>query len=253
MLQPDGSVNTLGIAADISELKLSGIRLDESYKELQRLALHLENVRAEERTQIARNLHDEMGATLAALKMRIAWLASKLPEGMPHLVAEVGHISELVSEGIKTVRQVVSDLRPNLLNDVGLIAAVRDYVNRFQRDTDIKCTVILPEQDFSLDEDQSVTIFRIVQESLSNVAHHSRASKVDILFSLDKDSLLVQIKDNGIGFLMSNKASSFGLVGIKERALMIGGTATIESAPELGTRVLLRLPLPASAGRPDIV
>ncbi|MFZ5523865.1 MAG: PAS domain S-box protein [Pseudomonadota bacterium] len=252
MLQPDGSINTLGIAADISELKLSGIRLDESYKELQRLALHLENVRAEERTQIARNLHDEMGATLAALKMRIAWLASKLPDGMPHLADEVGHISELISEGIKTVRQVVSDLRPNLLNDVGLIAAVKDYVNRFQRDTEIKCAVVLPVQDFALDENQSVTIFRIVQESLSNVVHHARASNVGILFSLNADSLQVEIEDDGIGFDMAGKEKSFGLIGIKERALMIGGTATIESAPELGTRVSLRIPVARPSSRPVI-
>ncbi|MGC2049342.1 MAG: sensor histidine kinase, partial [Gallionella sp.] len=252
MLQPDGSINTLGIAADISELKMSGLRLDESYKELQRLALHLENVRAEERTQIARNLHDEMGATLAALKMRIAWLASKLPDGMPHLAAEVGHISELVSDGIKTVRQVVSDLRPNLLNDVGLIAAVMDYVNRFQRDTEIKCAVVMPEQDFTLNEDQSVTIFRIVQESLNNVARHAQASKVDILFSLKGDALQVEIVDNGIGFDTGRKERSFGLIGIKERALMIGGIATIESKPHLGTRVSLRIPLSTSTSRASI-
>jgi len=249
LLQPDGSINTLGIAADISELKMSGIRLDESYKELQRLALHLENVRAEERTQIARNLHDEMGATLAALKMRIAWLASKLPDGMPHLATEASHISDLVSDGIKTVRRVVSDLRPNLLNDVGLIAAVRDYANRFQRDTEIKCSVVLPETDFTLNENQSVTIFRIVQESLSNVARHAKAGKVDILFSLNGEALQVQIEDNGIGFDAARKERSFGLIGVKERALMIGGEATIESEPGTGTRVSLRVPFSTSTSR----
>ena len=252
MLQSDGSINTLGIAADISELKMSGIRLDESYKELQRLALHLENVRAEERIQIARNLHDEMGATLAALKMRIAWLASKLPDGMPHLASEASHISELVSDGIKTVRQVVSDLRPNLLNDVGLIAAVRDYANRFQRDTEIKCAVVLPETGFTLNENQSVTIFRIVQESLSNVARHAQASKVDILFSLKGEALQVEIEDNGIGFDAARKERSFGLIGIKERALMIGGAATIESKPDMGTRVSLRVPFSTSTSRSGI-
>lgn len=242
MLQADGSINILGIAADISELKLSGIKLDESYKELQRLALHLENIRAEERAQIARNLHDEMGATLAALKMRVAWLASKLPAGMPHLSAEADHISELVSEGIKTVRQVVSDLRPNLLDDVGLAAAVKDYAKRFQHDTEIECTVVLPEQDFSLSEDQSVTAFRIVQESLSNAASHAQASKVDVVLALQGESLLLHIRDNGIGFDPARNAQSFGLLGIKERALMIGGSATIESTPGRGTLVSLSIP-----------
>ena len=242
MLQPDGSINTLGIAADITELKQSGIKLDESYKELQQLALHLENIRAEERAHIARNLHDEMGATLAALKMRTAWLASKLPAGVPHLTSEVGHISELVSDGIHILRQVVSDLRPNLLEDVGLVAAVKDYVKRFQRNTEIECTVVLPEKDFALNEDQSVTVFRIIQESLSNVAKHAQASKVDILFAQHGDLLQLQIKDNGIGFGKTRKERSFGLLGIKERALMIGGSATIESAPGQGTRVSLNIP-----------
>ena len=241
ILQVDGSINTLGIAADISDLKRSGSRLDESYKELQRLALHLENVRAEERALIARNLHDEMGATLAALKMRIAWLASKLPAGMPLLEKEVGHISDLVSDGIHTVRQVVSELRPNLLDDVGLIAAVQDYTKKFQRDTEIECNVVLPEHNFMLDENQSVTVFRIIQESLSNVAKHAQASKADILFELHGEILQIHISDNGIGFEPSCMEQSFGLIGIRERALMIGGTARIESKPGQGTRVSLTM------------
>lgn len=242
--QADGSVDILGIATDISELKQSGIMLDESYKELQRLSLHLESIRAEERTQIARNLHDEMGATLAALKMRVAWLASKLPADMPLLAKELGHISELVSEGIHTVRKVVSDLRPNLLDDVGLIAAVKDYVKRFQHDTEIECSLVLPQQDLNLNEDQSVTVFRIVQESLSNVAHHAQAGKVEVLFKLQDEALLIKIQDNGIGFEPINKERSFGLLGIKERARMIGGSATVESRQGLGTQVSLIIPYP---------
>ncbi|MCR4302821.1 MAG: PAS domain S-box protein [Gallionella sp.] len=242
MLQADGSINILGIASDISELKLSGIKLDESYKELQRLALYLENVRAEERAQIARNLHDEMGATLAALKMRVAWLASKLPAGMPQLSAEAGHISELVTDGIKTVRQVVSDLRPNLLDDVGLVAAVKDYAKKFQHDTEIGCTVVLPEQDFSLNEDQSVTVFRIIQESLSNVAKHAKAGKVEIIFVVNGNWLLLKIRDNGTGFDPADKKQTYGLLGIKERALMIGGRATLSSTPGQGTLVSISIP-----------
>lgn len=250
--QADGTVNVLGISVDITELKQSEIRLDESYKELQRLALHLENVRAEERAQIARNLHDEMGATLAALKMRASWLASKLPDGMPHLSTEVGHISELVSEGIKTLRQVVSDLRPNLLDDVGLVAAIKDYVKKFQRDMEIKCTVELPEQDIHFNESQSVTLFRIIQESLNNVARHAQASNVLIQLVLRDDAVVLKIEDNGIGFDTSRKERSFGLLGIKERALMIGGSAAIESTPGSGTRVLVSIPLVCIINRSDI-
>ncbi len=241
--QPDGSVNTLGIAVDISDMKLSEMKLAESYKELQRLTLHLENVRAEERAQIARNLHDEMGATLAALKMRIAWLASKLPSWMPHLINEVEHMSDLVSSGVKTVRQVVTNLRPNLLDDVGLEAAIKDYVKKFQRDTEIKCILNFPDHEFVLNEDQSVTIFRIIQESLNNVVKHSQASEVEITFMMESASLLLRINDNGIGFEPLKKQHSYGLLGIKERALMICGTATITSTPRKGTSVAVSIPI----------
>lgn len=243
LLQDDGTVNLLGIRVDITELKQAGNKLSESYKELQRLTLHLENVRVEERNQIARNLHDEMGATLAALKMRIGWLKSKLPPGAKHLEAEIEHMSDLVSDGIHTMRQVVRELRPNLLDDVGLTAAIDDYVRRFRHDTGIECTLDVPAKNVPLNEQQSVTIFRIIQESLNNVAKHARASKAEIRFERQGALMQLEISDNGIGFDTARKESSFGLLGIKERALMIGGTATIASTPGQGTRVTLGIPI----------
>ena len=240
--QDDGSVNVLGIAVDITNLKLAENRLAESYRELQRLSLHLENVRAEERAMIARNLHDEMGATLAALKMRIAWLASRLPATEPLLLDEADHISELITAGIKTMRRVVSDLRPNLLDDVGLAAAVKDYVKRFRHDSGIECKLVLPQADVTLDENQSVTVFRIIQEALSNVSKHAQASRVDIRLFQRDDSLSLEIKDNGIGFDPDRRGQTFGLLGIKERAMMVGGTAMVSSAPGEGTVVTVTIP-----------
>ena len=242
LLHADGSINVLGIGVDVTELKMAEAKLADSYRELQRLTLHLENVRAEERAKIARNLHDEMGATLAALKMRTAWLASKLPATAPRLLDEVTHISELVSSGIQTVRQVVSELRPNLLDDVGLTAAVRDYVKNFKRDSGIECKLVLPRIGVALSENQAVTVFRIIQESLNNVSKHAKASKVEIRFSRHADSLVLEIRDNGIGFDQARKEHNFGLLGIKERAMMIGGKATIESTPGEGTLVRLSIP-----------
>lgn len=246
--QDDGSINILGIAMDITELKQSETRLAASYSELQRLSLHLENVRAEERAQIGRNLHDEMGAILAALKMRVAWLASKLPQELPKLKAEADHICDLVSDGVMAMRQTVAELRPNLLDDVGLLEAVGDYAKRFQRDTEIECTLVLPNREFPLDESQSVTIFRIIQESLNNVAKHALADSIEIRFMLHDNALVLRIQDDGIGFDASEKTDhSFGLIGIKERALMIGGEATIASAPGRGTQVKLTIPFPHQA------
>jgi len=243
LLLADDSVNVLCIAADISELKQSEIKLAESYAKLQRLSLYLENARADERAKIALNLHDEMGATLAAMKMRVAWLASKMPPDMPHLAAETAQIAELVSGGIRIVRQVVTQLRPNLLDDIGLVAALRDYVKIFEQHTKIECSLDLPEQEFTLGRDQSATVFRIVQESLNNVAKHAQASRADIIMALRDGALHLTVKDDGIGFDPAlPKEHSFGLLGIKERALMIDGEATIDSMPGAGTRVSVKIP-----------
>ena len=183
--------------------------------------------------------------------MRIAWLASRLSASEPHLLDEVTHISDLVSSGIQTVRQVVSDLRPNLLDDVGLTAAVKDYVRRFKRDSGIECKLVLPRVGVALNENQSVTVFRTIQESLNNVSKHAQASKVEIRFSRQGDSLQLEIRDNGIGFDQARKEYSFGLLGIKERAMMIGGKATIESTPGEGTLVTLRIPAVQQAATTD--
>lgn len=241
--QEDGSIHILGIAVDITDLKLSEQKLAESYRELQQLSLHLENVRTEERVQIARNLHDEMGAILVALKMRISWLATNLPPETPELQDEVGHLTQLTTDGIQTLRQTVSDLRPNLLDDIGLTAAVGDYAKKFQHNTKIGCTLTMPEESYELTQAQSVTVFRIIQESLNNVAKHALASRVDLHFAVQGESLLLRITDNGIGFEIEPKANSFGMIGIRERALMIGGMATIDSTPGLGTCVSLSIPL----------
>jgi PAS domain S-box-containing protein len=252
LAMPDGSLSILGIAVDITQQKSSEMKLAESYKKLQRLSLHLENVRADERARIALNLHDEMGATLVAIKMGVAWLASKLPAETPQLKAEAARIAELVSGGIHTMHQIVTQLRPNLLGDVGLAAAVKDYVKKFRQHTGIECILIFPEEEFVLDADQSLTIFRIIQESLNNVVKHAQASRVNILFTEQSESLSMVIKDNGTGFDSAmHKEQSFGLLGIRERALMVGGKARISSTPGKGTRVSVSIPYTAS--RPEFV
>lgn len=245
LTMPDGQLSVLGIAMDITEQKLSEIQLAESYRKLQRLSLHLEHVRADERARIALNLHDEMGATLVAIKMSVAWLATKLPDEAPLLAAEVARITELVSGGIQTMHQIVMELRPNLLGDVGLAAAIRDYVKKFSQHTKIECKLALPVDEFSLGADQSLTLFRILQESLNNVAKHAQASRVKIVFTKREDSILMAVKDNGIGFdTNARNEQSLGLLGIRERALMVGGKARISSTVDKGTRVTVSIPTP---------
>lgn len=243
LTMPDGQLGELCIAVDITEQKRYEIELAESYKKLQQLSLHLENVRSDEREKIALNLHDEMGATLAAIKMGIAWLAPKLPADAPQLSAEAARITGLVSDGIHTMHQIVTQLRPNLLGDVGLAAAIKDYAKKFRRHSGIECILDLPEEELTLNESQSLTIFRILQESLTNVVKHARANRVDIHFAERGGSLQMVIKDNGIGFDPAmHMEQAFGLLGIRERALMVGGKTRISSAPGKGVRVSVSIP-----------
>jgi PAS domain S-box-containing protein len=245
LTMPDGKFSVLGIALDINQQKLFELQLAESYKELQRLTLHLENIRAEERAKIALNLHDEMGATLAALKMKVSWLASKLPAELPLLSAEAVQINELIADGIHTMHHIVDQLRPDMLGDVEFTEAIKVYVQKFLAHTDIECILVLPKEEFVLNAEQSLTIFRILQEALNNVVKHAQASRVDIHLTARGKTLVMEIRDNGIGFDPTmHKQHSLGLLGIRERALMVGGRAKVSSMRGKGACVSVSIPPP---------
>ncbi len=185
-----------------------------------------------------------MGATLAALKMRVTWLASKLPAKLPLLAAETTQINDLISAGIHTMHHIVNQLSPNILNDIGLTEAIKVYVNNFMEHSNIACILALPKEELTLSVDQSLTIYRILQESLNNIVKHAQASRVEINFTYKEKMLLMEIRDNGIGFDPSiHKENSLGLLGIKERALMVGGKAKFRSALGEGVVVSISLPL----------
>ena len=245
MEQPDGTVNLLGIAVDITERKLAEDKL-------QLMATYLETVREEEQKRIARELHDEMGSVLAALNMNVARLESKLPAEMAPLSAEVGSMAKLVAAAIQTMRHTVAKLRPSILDDAGLATAIECYLREFQSNTGIDYWLVnrLPDEEPALDGDRSATVFRMVQESLTNVAKHAQASKVTITLKEQGASLVLLVRDNGKGFdPNAEEGESFGLRGMRERALMVGGTVRIRSDAGKGTTVRLRVPMkpPASA------
>lgn len=243
LTMPDGESSVLCIAMDITQQKLSEIKLADSYRELQQLSLHLENIRADERARIALNLHDEMGATLVAIKMGLVWLASKLPADAQQLSDEITRLIELSVDGMHVMRQVVTELRPNLLADMGISAAIKDYVKKFCQHMKIECVLSLPDSVLSLDEKQSLTIFHIVQEALNNVAKHGKSTRVTVHITIRRKSILIVVGDNGIGFnQVEQKGRSFGLLSIRERALMLGGKARVSSAPGKGTRVSVCIP-----------
>lgn len=243
MVQPDGTLHVLGIALDVTERKLAEEKLNESYKELQKLATHLEVVREDEQKRIARELHDEMGSVLAALNINVSLLAKRLPAEMAHLKSDVDSLAKLVDAGIRAMRHTIAELRPSLLDHVGLKFAIERYVEEFQKNTGIECELRLSEDESMLDGKRSAAIFRIIQESLTNVAKHAQANKVNIVLSYWDESLVLTVKDNGKGFdPNARKVNSFGLLGIRERASLVGGRAEISSAVGRGTTVRVILP-----------
>lgn len=244
VIELNGRKVMLGSFRDITAWKLAEKKLATSHNKLRQLALHLDNVREQERARIAREIHDEMGATLTALKMSVHWLASKLPPEMAQFKAETEHMDKLVADMTHTMRHVVSQLMPTQMHDLGFTAAVENYVRNFRKRTRIECGLALPKEGLTLDENQSSTLFRILQESLNNVAKHAQATSVNISFKRKNGSLTLAIKDNGVGFDRTMyRENSFGLLGISERALMVNGRARISSKTGKGTQVAVRIPL----------
>jgi signal transduction histidine kinase len=224
------------------ELHRKSERLKESEDKLRRLAAHLISVREEERAHIAREIHDELGQVLTGIKMEVGWLAKRLKE--PALLEKTDSMSKLIDSTVQTVRKIATGLRPEMLDDMGLVAAVQWQSKEFQKRTGIRCRVNLPPETTKLDIDVATTAFRIFQEILTNVARHSRATRVDIDLDVTDDKVSLEVQDNGVGIATSevNGRKSLGLLGMHERALLFGGEVNITGAAGQGTRVAVTLP-----------
>jgi signal transduction histidine kinase len=225
------------------ELHRKSERLKESEDKLRRLAAHLISVREEERAHIAREIHDELGQVLTGIKMEVGWLQKRLKE--PQLLEKTESMSKLIDSTVQTVRKIATGLRPEMLDDMGLVAAIGWQAKDFQKRTGIRCRVELPPEGIKLDIERSTTTFRIFQEILTNVARHAHASRVNVKFGLTDDHMTLEVADNGVGIpetkLMNGK--SLGLLGIQERALHFNGDVSINGAAGQGTRVTVSIPL----------
>jgi signal transduction histidine kinase len=236
------------------ELHMKSERLKESEDKLRRLAAHLISIREEERAHIAREIHDELGQVLTGIKMEVGWLAKRLKE--PALLEKTDSMSKLIDSTVQTVRKIATGLRPEMLDDMGLIAAVAWQAKDFQKRTGIRCRTKLPAET-KLDLELSPAAFRIFQEILTNVARHSRATRVDIELELAAEALRLEVVDNGVGIPNSdlNGRKSLGLLGMRERALLFGGEVSIMGTPGQGTRVSVSIPTTRSrdvaAGSPS--
>jgi signal transduction histidine kinase len=228
------------------ELHRKSERLRESEDKLRRLAAHLISVREEERAHIAREIHDELGQVLTGLKMEVTWLARRLKEAP--LIEKTDSMCKLIDSSVQTVRKIATGLRPEMLDDMGLVAAVGWQAKEFQKRTGIRARVKLPPESTKLDIDVATTMFRIFQEILTNVARHSRATRIDVELAIGEkageEKVTLEVADNGVGIADAdlNGKKSLGLLGMHERALLFGGEVKITGAGGEGTRVLVSIP-----------
>lgn len=232
-------------SADRRERQRAEDKLRKSLDQLRALSSYLQYVREEERTRIAREVHDELGQALTGLKLDLSWLATKLARNREPVQEKVKTMTEHIDETIQTVRRIATELRPGILDSLGLIAALEWQANEFQSRTGIPCVVTTTVAETLWDQQFSTGVFRIFQETLTNVIRHAKATRVDVTFAEEGDSLVLTVSDNGRGISEEEIANtrSIGLVGMRERARLIGGELVLLGSPGQGTTVTLRVPL----------
>lgn len=241
-----------GADKDITERKRSEHQLQLYSEQLRALTAHLESLREAERTRIAREIHDELGQILTGVRMDLDWMERELGRfpghpGSSTLLEKLLSASELVDTVAAAVQRIAAELRPGILDKLGLFMALRHEADQFQERSGIVCRLELPEAELRLSPAMATGIYRIAQEALTNVARHSGASYVEVLFQVQPDILLLEVRDDGKGLPgdAALSADSLGLLGIRERARQMGGEASFRSEPGSGTVVGLRIPQPA--------
>ncbi|MET0983510.1 MAG: CHASE domain-containing protein [Telluria sp.] len=234
----------IGLAEEMTAgLRASETKLQKTNDNLRRLAAHAESIKEGERKRIAREIHDDLGQNLLALRIEVDLLASRTNGRHPRLRTRALWMLEQIDATIKSVRQIINDLRPNVL-DLGLTAAVDWQIAEFHRRTGLACELVSHNHDLHVSDRCATTLFRILQESLTNVSRHARATAVRVELAVDPDSIWMTVSDNGIGLSQTGgqKPGSFGLVGIEERVRILGGKCLITSGPDGGTTVYVSIP-----------
>ena len=234
-----------GTGQDITEMIKAEEKLQSSYKQIKQLATHLQDIREQERTSIAREIHDELGQQLTGLKMYISWLNKKVAPAENDIREKFAAAIQLIEDTIKSVRKISMDLRPSMLDDLGLMAALEWQSNEFEKRSGISTEFINQTGNKEIPARLKTGLFRIYQESLTNVARHAEAKKIVSSLKFENGSLVLTITDDGKGFAFKNIESkrTLGLFGMKERALEMGGHYEITSDPGKGTTVSVTVPV----------
>lgn len=220
--------------------------LEQSREQLRKLSAYQQEVREEERHRIAREIHDQFGQSLTILKMDLAWLKKQMPDRSAALDDKMEAMAQVIGEALENLHAVIAELRPVMLDDFGLAAAMEWQVEEFCKRSGIDCRMAETGFEPDLPKDQAAALFRIFQETLTNIMRHARADKVTVRLDTDQGDLLLEVQDNGRGITEEeiNDPASFGLLGMRERLHPWSGRVNFEGRPGRGTRVTIRLPLP---------
>lgn len=246
IFSPDGvPLFFQGVAIDITERKRAQAELDRSHHDLQRMIAELDSLREEEQKRLAKEMHDDLGQLLAAMKIDLSRLQQRLPQSDTHLLQQLSNINELVDAMVTSVRRIIADLPPKMLADLGLFSALDALVSNFRQRHQLQVLLDVPDQHPIIDNKIATPIYRIVQESLNNVAKHAKATRVTVRIACANNFLVVHIADNGAGMPIDlpKNPDSFGLIGMRERTKALGGEFEIDSIPGKGTTIQVTIPL----------
>lgn len=251
LYQKEGQQELVSVTfRDISQRKQHEHELESSREQIRRLWAFVQSVREAEQKRLARELHDELGQLITAMKLDLGWLRRSLPKGERFLEDKVADLDVLVEASLDAQRRLLAGLRPRVLDEVGLSAACQWLLQELQRSSGLTYQLCVSHAEFILSDELATAIFRIVQEALTNVARHAQASHVRVSLVQDEQILTVRIADDGRGFAPGqlDKSLSFGLLGIRERAHLLGGELSINSAPSQGAAIEIALPLTTALG-----
>jgi signal transduction histidine kinase len=244
--RPDGKVEWEGLVVNITQTKLDELELVRSQQQLREFSSHIQDAKEQERLRIAREVHDEIGGLLTAIKMDLAWMKERLPKTKKMLTDKTTTIENMVDKAMTAARNLAHSLRPGYLDSFGIVAAIEMEAGEFEQRTGIKCIVSSNEEEMEIDlhPDVSIALFRIFQESLTNIMKHAQATEVRILMQNNPNNIELTISDNGRGFSQDarQKPRSFGLRGIQERVAHFGGQVSFSSAAGMGTTVSVNVP-----------
>ena len=240
----EGSVCLMGVGLDFSERIKAQEEIKETSEKLRELTAHLLSIREEERKRIGREIHDELGQQLTAIKMDVSWIDKKVPISTPLVKTKLKNIIELLDGSNHSIRRILSELRPAVLDDYGLREALEWLNSQFSNNTGIPVFFDIEETIIKIPEEIATCIFRVYQEALTNITRYAHAKKVNTALEIKDNVITVIIKDDGKGFdaaFLKNK-KSFGILGMKERIFAAGGKFELVSDSGKGTSITICIP-----------